>query len=175
MARGPGIGSFMRLPGVSVPCGSRRPSDSCHTAPRRTGGRLGVSRRVDDLPLTVEPRQDAPADFAIQLGEDIVQQQDGTEPAASAGDDRHRQAQREGQEPLLAARGGAPRVGAPEPDRHVVAMRPDEREPPAQLMRAGCRQGRPAAPPAWPPDPPRRDRGLVAQRHAGRRRAPARA
>ena len=132
-------------------------------APR--GRRLGVRRRVDDLPLALQPRQDTPADLAVELGQDVVQQQDGALPVAPTDDERHRQAQGQGQQPLLPPGGGRPGVGTPEPHRHVVPMRPDPREPAAEVTRPRRRQGVQEGAARGVPVHARGHRRLVAQHH----------
>ena len=155
-------------PGQRLRSARGAPAATRQAAPLPRGRRLGVRRRVDDLALALQPAEDArarPRDRARR----------GRRPAAGPGsrhgaadDERHGQAQRQGQEPLLAARGRGPRVGAPEAHGDVVPMGAPPRQPPPEVARPRRRPARPGAPGVSRPRSARRgDRRLVAQRHAG--------
>ena len=72
----------------------------------------------------------------------------------AADDERHGEAQRQRQKPLLAARGRRPRIGPPEAHGDVVAMRAEPRQPSPEIARPAPRPARRAAPDAWPRVPP---------------------
>jgi hypothetical protein len=84
--------------------------------------------------------QHPPLDIRIELGQRIVEEQDGR--ASDSG--LHRsglgQAERQHEEPLLTARAEAPHVVAVQLHHQIIPVRPDERQPPPYLVLTTRRQ-----------------------------------
>ena len=134
----------------------RRPDVRRARAAPRRGPRTDLPGRRDRPQLRVEvvergrrderlrQRRDPPdemrAPLGIELGEDVVEQQE-RRPAVERGQDVEL-GELEGQDrrPLLAARREAREVAAVELEDEVVAVRPDERRPVPDLLVGGLRE-----------------------------------